>query len=406
MSDLITVLVLGHRDPNPELLLRLRYVRPVETDAFDVVTLGGDEAIDEALAAKHVHVIVTFGAVSDYPRLLAMPMEVRRRWIHFGDEGTDLGEVADRVMDCFLGVVDRSQPSRLPLVSVFTPVFRTGERILRPYQSLVDQTYSNWEWVIVDDSGPDEEETRTILSSLADRDHRVRVFRSDRHCGVIGEVKRRCCGLARGGILVELDHDDELTENCLADVVEAFATFPDAGFAYSDCAEVFESGLNATYGESFAFHFGTYRHEEYRGRVYNVMNYPDINAKTARHIVSMPNHVRAWTREGYDGAGGHSPDVHVADDFELCVRTFLTTRMVHIKRFGYIQHLGDSGENTQRRRNAEIQRLVRYFSNYYDHRIHERLEELGVDDFIWTEEGRDWSRQPGDRPITANYVLS
>jgi hypothetical protein len=30
---------------------------------------------------------------------------------------------------------------------------------------------------------------------------------------------------------------------------------------------------------------------------------------------------------------------------------------------------------------------------------------LGVDDFIWTENGRDWSREPGTRPITANYVL-
>jgi glycosyltransferase involved in cell wall biosynthesis len=289
-------------------------------------------------------------------------------------------------------------------VSVFTAAYQTGERILRPYQSLLAQTYTNWEWVVMDDSEPGDA-THEIVSALADHDHRVRVFRSDRHCGVIGEIKRRCCGLARGEVLVELDHDDELTVNCLADVVEAFATFPDAGFAYTDCAEVFESGLNATYGDSFAFHFGTYRDEEYGGRVYNVMDYPDINAKTVRHIVSMPNHVRAWTREGYAAAGGHSPDVHVADDFELCLRTFLTTRMIHIKRFGYIQHLGDGGENTQRRRNAEIQRLVRYFAGRYEDRIHQRFEELGVDDFIWTENGRDWSREPGTRPITANYVL-
>ena len=357
-----------------------------------------------ALASSHVHVIVTFGALEHFPVLSGMPFEVRRRWIHIDGDSVDLPTVADQVMSCYLGVVDASARPAPPLVSVFTATYRTGDRIRRTYASLLAQTYSNWEWVVLDDSGTDDE-TFHIVSSLADDDSRIRLFRADRHCGVIGEVKRRCCGLARGEFLVELDHDDELTDHCLGDVVEAFGQFPDAGFAYSDCAEVFESGTNATYGESFAFHFGTYRFESYQGREYLVMNYPEINAKTVRHIVGMPNHVRAWTREAYAAAGGHSPDVHVADDFELCIRTFLTTRMVHIKRFGYIQHLGDEGENTQRHRNAEIQRLVRYFAQRYEGRIHDRLEELGVDDFIHTGGGLDWTRSPGSDPITANYVL-
>ena len=110
----------------------------------------------------------------------------------------------------------------------------------------------------------------------------------------------------------------------------------------------------------------------------------------------MPNHARAWTREAYYAAGGHSPEVHVADDYELCIRTFLTTRMINVKRFGYIQHLNTSGSNTQRVRNKEIQRLVRYFAYQYDQQIHDRFEELEVDDFIWTVAGNDWSLEPSD----------
>lgn len=404
MSALLTVVALGHGRLELSEQLRLSWVRDIETDRFNVIALDSEVELGRVLAEAHVHVIVTFGSIDDFPVLSALPFEVRRRWIHFDGEPADLAAVAEQVMSCFLGVVDPSGRTSIPLVTVFTATYQTGDRIRRTYASLLNQTYSNWEWVVVDDSGPDEE-TFGIVSSLADGDSRIRLFRADRHCGVIGEVKRRCCGLARGAIYVELDHDDELTESCLADIVEAFERFPDAGFAYSDCAEVFESGVNATYGESFAFHFGTYRFEHYRGREYLVMNYPDINAKTVRHIVGMPNHVRAWTREAYAAAGGHSPDVHVADDFELCIRTFLTTRMVHIKRFGYIQHLGDEGENTQRQRNAEIQRLVRYFALHYENRIHERLEELGVDDFIHSGSGLDWTRSPGSAPITANYIL-
>ena len=203
---------------------------------------------------------------------------------------------------------------------------------------------------------------------------------------------------------MELDHDDEFTATCIADVLEAFARFPDAGFAYTDCAEVFENGVNGMYGDTYAFGFGSYRTERYRGRDFAVTNYPSVNAKTVRNIVGMPNHVRAWRREAYDRAGGYNPEVHVADDYELCIRTFLTTRMVHVQRFGYIQYLGEQGENTQRRRNKEIQRLVGLFAERFNVAIHERLTELGLDDFIWTEEGLDWSREAPSDGYVANYV--
>ena len=106
--------------------------------------------------------------------------------------------------------------------------------------------------------------------------------------------------------------------------------------------------------------------------------------------------------------GGYSTDLHVADDYELLLRTFLDTRMVHIRRFGYVQHYHANPQgNTQRRRNAEIQRLVRYLAAAYNERIHQRFLELGVDDFIWAGDGRlDWSIPNPDPTPIANYVLA
>jgi hypothetical protein len=108
------------------------------------------------------------------------------------------------------------------------------------------------------------------------------------------------------------------------------------------------------------------------------------NSVTIRHIVSAPNHLRAWRRSVYDALGGHSPLFHVADDYELCVRTFLHTRMVRIESVGYIQYYNATG-NTQRVRNKDIQRLVRAVKESYDRRIHERFLDLGVEDFAWNE---------------------
>jgi hypothetical protein len=188
-------------------------------------------------------------------------------------------------------------------------------------------------------------------------------------------------------------------------VVEAFETFPEAGFAYTDCAEVFEDGANASYADGWAFGFGSYRTESLLGRDYTVTNYPGLNAKTVRHIVGMPNHVRAWRRDAYVNIGGYAPEVHVADDYELCIRTFLRTRAVHIRRFGYIQYLSREGANTQRVRNGEIQRLVDAFARRYADEIHDRFVELGVDDFIYNDGNLDWSAGNPSPAPNANYDL-
>src|SRR5260221_14678449 len=56
-----------------------------------------------------------------------------------------IDEAGRAAYHCFLhnAVEPRSNP---PLVSVFTPAYRTGERIRRPLRSLLEQSYPDWEW--------------------------------------------------------------------------------------------------------------------------------------------------------------------------------------------------------------------------------------------------------------------
>jgi glycosyltransferase involved in cell wall biosynthesis len=323
--------------------------------------------------------------------------------VHF-DTPPSIKELADRALAVFVDVATNERFPQLPLVSVFTPTYRTGDVLARPYESLLAQEYDNWEWVVYDDS-PDDE-TFGALRVIAGNDPRVRIFRGDGNWGVIGEVKRRLCGLARGSILVELDHDDEITPLCLRSLVEAFERFPDAGFAFTDCAEVFEDGEVAGYPEGWGFGFGSYRSERLGEKDFLVTNYPSINAKTIRHITGVPNHVRAWRRSAYEAIGGYKSEIHVADDYEILVRTFLHTRMVHVQRFGYIQYLRRDGGNTQRVRNKEIQRLVELFRQRYEADIHARFVELGVDDFIWRGPNHlDWSAANPEPASIANYLM-
>ncbi|MGR5908163.1 glycosyltransferase family A protein [Bacillus paranthracis] len=49
---------------------------------------------------------------------------------------------------------------------MFTASYKPKEKIKRPYRSLLNQTYSHWEWVIVDDSGDNDETYANDLSLL------------------------------------------------------------------------------------------------------------------------------------------------------------------------------------------------------------------------------------------------
>ena len=352
-----------------------------ETRDMDVRFYPDDSNLNVILAKDRPSAILSVGNIQSFPKLLASPEPVRRMWLHYDQLG-DLADVGSRIFNCFLFNALKMVCDK-PLVSVFTPAFKTGDKIEKPYRSLMAQTHKEWEWVIVDDSD-DDGETFKRLSSIADRDNRIRVYRERKHSGRIGTVKRTACGVARGKYLVELDHDDELTPDALKLVVEAFEDHPEAGFVYSDFAECFEDGTPWTYRPGWGFGYGSYREEVHGGVKYMVVNSPNINPKTIRHIVAAPNHLRAWRKTTYDEIGGHRDLMHVADDYELMVRTFLHTRMVRIPVMCYLQYRNVDGTgNTHQTRNKEIQRLVRYISIANDEAIHNRLMELGVNDYMW-----------------------
>jgi hypothetical protein len=201
--------------------------------------------------------------------------------------------------------------------------------------------------------------------------------------------------LCDGDWLVELDHDDYLTRNCLSKSNQAILKFPDAGFLYTDCCEMYEDGEMKTYDHNWEddyyarhdnyFDFGYAGHSWVNVDGLDVLahHYPNINPLTIRFNISMPNHVRVWKREIYNKIGGHNKNTPVADDYELIVRTFLNTRMVHIKKMLYLQW--NDRNSTVDNNSTDINRRSRLIRDYYDKQIHNRILELGFNDWNWDD---------------------
>lgn len=337
--------------------------------------------IENLLVSWRPQVILSFFPNGTDSVLARQTWNVRRRWVNYPISFTAREHAIGAILSMYSQVVSNSVIRPQKLVSIVTPTFNIGSLVLRAYESLVGQTYREWEWVVYDDSS--DHQTVRVVDSIARSDPRVRVFRGVRHSGVIGEVKRLLFTAAEGEVVVELDHDDELTEQCLENLVAGLEANPDCGFVYTDFAEVNADGSPFRYGKDFAFGFGSYRPTltEYHGKAYLVANSAPINVKTLSHIVGVPNHVRAWVKASYLNAGGHNPELSVGDDYELLLRTFLTTRFLHVRHFGYIQHRRAGNSNTHIVRNREIQSQIAVVGAAYRDAVQGRARAILGDAF-------------------------
>jgi len=105
----------------------------------------------------------------------------------------------------------------MPIISVCIPTFRGAAYLRATIDSVLLQTFADFELVIVDDNSPDE--TEAIVCGYADR--RIRYLRNSRNLGPQGNWNR-CREEARGRYFKLMPQDDLLEANCLARQVAVF----------------------------------------------------------------------------------------------------------------------------------------------------------------------------------------
>ena len=231
------------------------------------------------------------------------------------------------------------------MISVFTPHYEVSNKFIdATYDSLIEQTLGEWEWVVVLNNGG-------LLPERITQDARVKVFVHPGGEDKIGALKRYACEHAIGDILVELDSDDMLTPDALEDISKAFVDHPDIPFVYSNDCE-FEDGTWKP--NSYSAYWGwTNRPFEYKGhKLIEQLGMPPT-PHALRSIYWAPNHVRAWRAKDYWEIGGHDPVHSVVDDYDLCCKFYLHADMLLIDKCLYLYRR--HGQNTTFMRNEAIQ---------------------------------------------------
>jgi glycosyltransferase involved in cell wall biosynthesis len=250
-------------------------------------------------------------------------------------------------------------------LSVITPTNK-GKYLTELYESLKDQTHTDWEWILYLNGGLRKDD----LSSEITSDKRV-IIHHDLTTPLstnVGYLKLRAFSLGTGDVLVEVDHDDVITPDCLAEIAKAFED-PEIGFVYSDNAKLQDDFI--PYGAEYGW---TYKHAKWKGKKYISMDSFEPSANCMSLIWFAPDHVRAWRTSVYNKVGGHNPELSILDDQELIMRTYMIALFKYIPKTLYFYRI--YGENTWLERNQQIQENTVKLMCEWQQRLAERDADL------------------------------
>lgn len=213
-----------------------------------------------------------------------------------------------------------------PKVSIIMPCFNAAEHLARSVGSVLNQSFTDWELVMVDDGSTDA--TWQVLQKLATEDSRIRVFYQSN----VGAAATRNHALreSRGVYTAFLDADDTWHPEFLETMVTALVTNPDAGIAYCGWQNI---GLGK--GRDEPFIPPDYENSDKTESLLGGCRWPIHGALTHSQIIK--------------GAGFFDETLSSCMDYDLWLRLGTTHRLVRVPQvLAYYHHHG--GEQITRNR--------------------------------------------------------
>lgn len=136
-----------------------------------------------------------------------------------------------------------------PMVSVLVTVYNKGPFVRETLESVVAQSYRNWEMFVVDDNSSDN--SREEISLV--HDERIKAIFKASNCGLPSVLRNEMSRMARGKYIAFLDGDDVWMPEKLARQVEYMESHPEYPFSHVACVVVDERG-----GDMYLRNWGHY----------------------------------------------------------------------------------------------------------------------------------------------------
>ena len=191
-------------------------------------------------------------------------------------------------------------------ISIITPLYNTPEKFLAEMiESVINQTYPNWELCLADGSDDAHEQVRKICQKYAKKDARIKYRKLENNLGISGN-SNKSIEMATGEYLGLLDHDDVLHPSALFEVMKVICE-RDSDFIYTD---------EAIFGEDISRPNPKHHKPEFAPDYLRSVNYIGHFSCFKKSILDKAG----WFKSEYDGSQDHDLILRLTEISEGIVR--------------------------------------------------------------------------------------
>ncbi|OSZ82172.1 hypothetical protein CAP35_02570 [Chitinophagaceae bacterium IBVUCB1] len=139
-----------------------------------------------------------------------------------------------------------------PLVSVLMTAYNRGAYIGSAIESVLANTYTNFELIIVDDCSTDN--TLEVANQFAEKDTRIKIYKNDTNLGDYPN-RNKAASYAQGKYLKYCDSDEELYPFCLEMMVGSMEENPNGALGLSHIHDVRRLPYMVSSEEAYKWHY-------------------------------------------------------------------------------------------------------------------------------------------------------
>ncbi len=237
--------------------------------------------------------------------------------------------------------------------SILMTNYNNAEYIEEAIESVISQTYSNWELIIVDDFSYDNS-IKKIKSYLSDS--RIKLIIHNENMGY-GKALITAIDKASNLIIGILDSDDKLDRNTLKLFAEAYQKNPEFGFIYSNLW-VCDSKLQ---NPKINIQFG------------------DIDPKKTNLLERRTSHFKTFRRELYYKTNGFDPNQSTCVDADIIFKLEEITKLKYIDKPLYYYRVHQKGVSRKYFFNNQLEDYISKL-NAFNRRLNTNIPNLKISD--------------------------
>lgn len=234
------------------------------------------------------------------------------------------------------------------LVSIILPVYNGAENIATSINSIINQSYTNWELIIVNDCSTDQ--TLEVILEYQQKDKRIKILSNQTNMKLpkslnIGFTE------AKGDYLTWTSDDNMYKSNAIERMVSELETNRDIVMVFSDYTTIDKNN--------------------------NIINEIKIADQLILGIGNTIGACFLYTREIFDKVGYYDYNLFLAEDYDYWIRINKLGTIKHISEDLYLYKLHDGSLTETRKNDINLQTfkvLEKHFMFLYLNALHEKKQ--------------------------------